>query len=379
MGGWRAAALPPQYLDALSALESGETSRPFETSMGVHIVRREAPPKPQRLSADVILIGFAGAYDEHFRLDREVSRTRRDAWLLAHRLTTELQRDPESFARLRETTTDHEDHVQHPVMTVHSRDTGLIPHAIAQLAVGGVSQPIATEFGIYLLRRTPLASETERTYGASFVRIPYSRHASSGPPSSRHAAGQTAARLAAQVANDPNKLADIQSARCCTFTEVWTTDRDAPALVERIARLAVGETARQPVEARGAYWIVRRIETTDAIDPRDAPFGVELVEPAHADLGSVASMVHGPVLAVQIGAFWLGVRHSLALADAQAARLDSAFSELALSLPTMQDTQRPGAVTAAMVEARRTLTAEQHARFIAEATALADDALMATF
>ena len=137
--------------DALFAVAEGECTPVVETDIGYHVARRASSVDTARASH--ILLPWRGAQ----RAEASITRTREEARALAERLVGQL-RAGESFAALAADHSSCPSKAQGGDVKWVERGSGsfawAFERAVFALPVGGISDPVETEFGWHLIQRT---------------------------------------------------------------------------------------------------------------------------------------------------------------------------------------------------------------------------------
>jgi hypothetical protein len=179
VGGIMASVLhsDPAILDALAAIRPGEVSRVVESRHGYLILLRRPPPSPVTFSARRILIDYdRDSPGQTPPSTPSIGRSRDTALALARDAAAKLRASPEAFNDLLAQYASPEDQKQGGDFGVWTNvEPGPFERArelLAQLEVGGVTDPIDSPAGFGVFVRTPVPSNYSE-YAARVIRIHY--------------------------------------------------------------------------------------------------------------------------------------------------------------------------------------------------------------
>jgi parvulin-like peptidyl-prolyl isomerase len=292
LGTISAAKLPDEFLDAIVTLTPGAVSRPFETVYGVHIVKLEATPPEQWLSADRIAVVYQKSSLDILRPGRDRNRTRAEALALAQQIVVEARAPGADFAQLVERYTDSPDVVQHGdlgVWSTHDAMTrSLMFDVLSSVPIGGVTDPVDSGEGIQILRRTP-ADERERFAAAYVIMRDRPEEGSTGALAKMN-------EVSAAVRKHPEQFESYQHSICCAEPWVWTRGRGlGPEVEAALGKLDIDAITPAPIATTMGVYLVKRLPI-----PPDAPPVAKLVHlpmPTEPDLDQVLRDVDGPMFA----------------------------------------------------------------------------------
>lgn len=154
MGNFTLSELPAYFADVgkeVEKLEIDEVSEPFETEVGIHLVKRQDLPRPPRtFAAKHILIQYKGAT----RAPSSIKRSRKEAMERIRLVQKKLKEgaDFEELAR------DYSDGPTGPKggdlgTFVETRMVPEFSKATAECEVGGYTDVVETPFGYHLIHR----------------------------------------------------------------------------------------------------------------------------------------------------------------------------------------------------------------------------------
>jgi len=321
LGGLRASDLylSEPLLDALAAMSPGSVSQVVETGSGFHILYRSAPPEPETVSGDRIVIRYADASSLPEALDRTAPRrSREEAFELASRLALQVAQKPQTFPELVQRYSEHADKSEGGYIgSWSSREPTHLPREVellARMKVGEVGPPLDSVYGFEILRRTAPRAPSE-PYAVEVVR---SRFDSTSAESEQQGYAQMRGWLDS-LREHPERFDELRRTVCCRDPERWYRGR-RPGFTGAVADLAIGELSAQPLREYGTFAIVRRIELESV--PAPGPFSLELPSPVAPDLDEVV-VYYSPqaVLAELNDALqWVGKRAELSSAEIEALR-----------------------------------------------------------
>jgi hypothetical protein len=254
LGGVRASQLPRNYLDALNATSPGSVSRIIDTPAGFAVLLHRAPPPGEIVAGRRVVIRYAttiGTADE--RMD---GRSHADAEALAKEVYRKASAPGADFGALVQQYSEHGDRaLQGDMGSWSTRDPGDRPReveALSRVAVGQVTEPIDTFWGIQVLRREEPISHPDCAMAA--VRFHLNPDAPDGEPGSRSAVMAHARALAASYRDDSSKMAEPHQEGEDFAVETWPYGHGSPELTLALDGLRFGEVATEPVSV--AYFVV---------------------------------------------------------------------------------------------------------------------------
>lgn len=299
MGGVRASQLAAtDFLDVLAALKPGEVSKPFQTPYGVHIIKRYAPPAPEQVAGERIVIGYEGV----FGLAREAQRSRAQALALAQEVAARARENPAGFPGLVAQYSDNVDRSIHGEMGVYStRDPGYLPlevDGLSRTKVGEIYGPLDGRQGFQILRRVPVVPQKEYAMTAIEVVL------DSRLPDEATALTQARAELVKIqqiLAADPTQFQELQRLHHSETARRWSYAQGDLGLTLELDKLSIGQIAREPVRFGRALVLLKRL------DPKDLPPAparlTELPNPSDPDYDALIGYNNSTQLAAAARAF----------------------------------------------------------------------------
>ncbi|KYF67696.1 peptidylprolyl isomerase [Sorangium cellulosum] len=380
LGLFRVMRLSPPIVDAIAALRPGEISRVVETELGFHILlRKAAPERPSRLSAQRILIGYRGVQAEGLRPGRG-DRTRGEALRLAEEARALAAAAPASFDELVQRTSDALDVAGGGDMGAWStHELGaepLLMSVLGQAAEGAVTPVIDTRWGFQVLRRSGRVEREE--LAASTIVI---GHQGVSPrflsrPAERTAedARRLAEELALEAGGAAGKFEELARAHCDAWLcggppAVWTQGRMLPEIEQAVRRLRIGEASAAPVETFLGPVLVRREDPARHAlrdeDPRRAPTTTRFPDSSPWQMADYVQKLDGPRLALFSRQFERHITDVMQLAEEERAQLAAILASLSSTLERCAPEERGALIEAAEREAALVLGSRRYAELIA--------------
>jgi NIMA-interacting peptidyl-prolyl cis-trans isomerase 1 len=151
LGMWRKGQMVPAFDQAIVKLKQGEVSEPVETPFGYHVMKRN--PLPPLFAGAHILIAYKGA----MRARPNVTRSKKEALELARKVAGEAKKAPGEFAELAKKYSDGPSGPRGGSLGTwpKGRMVKEFDTAIEKLEVGGISDPVETQFGFHVMKREP--------------------------------------------------------------------------------------------------------------------------------------------------------------------------------------------------------------------------------
>lgn len=307
----------PEILDAVAESSPGRVWI-AETQHGFHVLKRRVPPRPGKISARRIVLGYAEApwLKHQMAAGRKLPvRSRAEALSLALQVRSLLLREPGRMTEFVARYSDHEDAVLGGDIGVWStREAG--PYSrerevVSKLPIGGVSTPVDSHQGWQILVR--IAPTPRTRYAAKVIRV----FARPGESQQVQEADRRCRRLHEQVTRDPSTIESVQKQHCCTELVQWAHGRASDALSLAVEEVSVGHFTR-PVRVVQGIAFALRVEPTDS-ESGDALF--ELPTPSAPDVFALASTASGPAVQALIARVATLAGQELAINPEQAERV----------------------------------------------------------
>jgi hypothetical protein len=285
LGTWCAQDLPPEFLDALSTLQAGETSRVVETPLGFHVLKLRPTAAETTVAARRILIGYASTASSPGKLPAE--RSREQAELLAKDVAARAAAEPQRFSELVERYSEHQDVLrggdfgQWTNLERNGRRREI--EVISGLTIGEVSGPVDGTEGFSIFLRTELTPRARLAVKRLMVQV---------EPESAPSAASLAARLPQDVRpllrGDDQGFEQLQAKYCCRGVHQWRQGRGDPRVEKLLEGLAPGAVAVEPIALeRDGYQFVKRAEP-EAEAPRE-PILLALPQGRQPDVDRIVS------------------------------------------------------------------------------------------
>jgi hypothetical protein len=266
-------------LDSLAVLEAGEISEVIETEYGFHVFKRLPPPPEQEVSGVHLVIGHDDAPWLRAVVPRgnPPKRSRAEAFALARRLAERARADPASFAKLIHEHSEHRDAAHGGDLGSWStRRTSDFPRevqALAQLPIGGISEPFDSVFGVEVLQRT--APRRRQQYAMRALTFTYDLMSAPGAPNSRGEVLRTAERVLAELAKDSTRFEPLQKEYCCPGPYRFEEGPHYPEVAQQLATLAFGQVSSHLIESGTQFLIPMRIDPAGLPPPPPVIYELE--------------------------------------------------------------------------------------------------------
>jgi hypothetical protein len=372
LGGAPSTRIPALMLDALTTLELGQTSRPIETSLGFHVLRRDPAPPDDQLAGKHIVVRYTGTLGVE-----SSARSRQDAKTLADRVASLAKHD--DFAVLVEQYSEHADKVRGGDLGVWPRqrpdDNGRLLEALASLPIGGISGPIETGWGYEILMRTDPAGR--QRLAMESLSLYYDSDAEPESPVSHQS--QLAAMQSVQVdmALRPQAFDEARAKHCCKDAESFLQGRGPLIAEDVLARTPMGSMFEEPIDSGDAIILARRVEPSTV----PAPASVLLAFPPRMgpDFEMIIRASPGGGLAQESRKVNAGVRKQLALKPEQDTQLAAIVEKLAVDYAATEPDQgdlRVELTVRAQKELEHALGAESYGRYRALVDAWSSQAII---
>lgn len=333
LGTFRAARVPPEFVDAIGHLQPHQISHVVETSAGFHLIRRLAPPPNVARSFAHIVIKYAGTTGWR-RSDRALpKRSREEAQAIAEHVAQEAKRGPEHFAELVQQYSDADD-------VIRGGDLGaLTPYdgyaadfsvftRMSRLDTGEVSEVLESPGGFEVVQRT--AAETRELRAASVITLLYAgAQSNDAAPSTRAKAKaeKTAGALLRELRASPRLFGERRTEYCelyrCEEPVRFRRGRELSALDVTVGQLRVGELAS--VDSPIGLLIVRREDPASIAVDEAAPLTDFPMQPLAAPTQPSAPPASAAELVVRLGG---EAARALALKGEQADAFAAIFEQL---------------------------------------------------
>jgi hypothetical protein len=352
----------------VAALAPGETSKPFQTRWGFHVIRRNPPPAPGVVSGERILIRYAGAYPAFGQPPSPRKRT--EALALAEELAQRVRQNPDDFSGLVKKYSEHPDRAQGGDLGEWSvREPGreiAALETLSSLRIGEVSSPVDSHQGFQVIRRVPLRDRTQ--YAMAAIRLKFDRTAAAEHEFSTASVRRNAQQFAAE-AQSADRFRELQKRYPSDDEfEQWSAGRGSIAIQAAIEKLAVGEVTKQPVEDLLHYVVFKRLEPKK---PAPLPEWLyELPAPKAPDFAAIVRNGDGSVLARHAELLGKEGPNRLGLTELQARRFTQVMVDVAGILRATKDpderVSKVRSVTAALPSILGQAKHQEYKRFLAD-------------
>ncbi|AKT43599.1 peptidylprolyl isomerase [Chondromyces crocatus] len=257
--------------EAILGLTVGAISEPFATDFGIRIYRREAPVVDTRVAARQLVVAWSGAT----RAPTSLTRTRAEALARAEALTTAAQRDPAGFEAQIRKESDGYDREKGGYLGAWTTNTGRYPpgydRAVSALPEGGISAPVASDFGYLVFQRVAAPPAQVLLAGAHvLVSFQGAQKAKAGVKRSEAEALAEATRIVEEARQDPVRFGLIAAERSDDASGkrggelgVFRKGTLPAALEEALEGLRIGEVGGPVRTPYGYHVVVRREAPTD--------------------------------------------------------------------------------------------------------------------
>jgi hypothetical protein len=355
LGTLNATTISPPLLDALSAMQAGETSRVIETERGFYVLHLQPTLAEFKVAARRILIGYAGTRPIFPRTSTPIERSREQAFELAKQVASEASRDTSRFGQLVERYTDHNEALRGGDVGVWSsyEASGYQREldAIAALPIGAVSEPLDGGEGFSVFLRTEVTERPE--IAVSFLRV---HDGNPGIPVAK------SSELRGVRRGRSEDFERLRALYCCADLMQWPQGRGDPRIEQLVSSLPIGAVATRPVaHGKGFYHYYRRVQP----QPRDPGPRIAdvLPRPRSPDVDGLVRAVKGDVISEYIGSLKqsLGESLGLDLDERRRRELGSVFDELAEQMRTGTADQREPALRAARERLKALLDEREYA------------------
>ena len=359
LGTLTAARLPTEFLDAIAAMEPGDVSEPFETELGIHIIKLHATPREESLLASRIVIAYAGGGGGVLRAGRNRTRSRTEAREIATRLAIEARRPGADFVALIRQWTDSIDVQQLGDMgvwsTYESEHLGLALEVLSNLEPGAVTDPIDSAEGFQVIKRQPM--EQREWFASSYVLLSFFED------KERDEARNQMREILIAIKAAPERFAEFQNKHCCTDPLGWSRGRGPSLAVETMLQsLRVDELAPSAVETPAGYiYLLKRLDSK-SVPPRRLPVSLRLPSPGEPRLDEVIRNTSPEGLKHTIKIVQQGLE-SAPISKDKRARLSALLDKLASELPRASGENRDDIVENFWRSTAAFLSTEEAAQF----------------
>ncbi len=356
LGTWNAAELPPPFLDALSELKPGQTSRVVESADGFHVLYARVTPPEAKVAARRIVVGYRGTAPFAQRAELPVERSRSEAELLAKRIAAEAAAQPGRFAALMGEYSEHADVMRGGDFgswsTYEPANRQREIEVISALEIGGVSQPVESFDGFSIFQRTEGLERAE--LAASFVRV----HAGEpGIPAAKPADVRSVLKGRHQ------EFDALQAKFCCRTVERWQEGRGDPRMERLIMSLEIGGVAPELLDMKQGFFHLYRREPPAPTKPQ-AALTATLPTPSAPDVDTlVAQASRGTAITTFLTALrkTLGDAVGLDLDPQRRKRVSEILDGLAEQVASLPPEQRLSALNDARQKLRAVLSPTEFA------------------
>jgi hypothetical protein len=327
LGGARAAdfAMSESILDALALLKEDEVSQVVESAQGFHILHRRPPPEAGEVSGARIVISYDGANWLRGAGETPPSRTRDEALLLANSIHREAAQEPTRFLELVERYSEHPDKSSGGDFGTWSRrEPTPFPREVevlAQLSVGQVAPPIDSPYGFEIVQR--IVDRPRALYAMRGIKFGFDVD----EPTSKQAALARASEVARAIDGRPDRFDEYAREHGPIEPEQWYDGRGPTGITSLVARLSLGEVAREPIRQYLTYVVPKRIDPTDVLPSSTTLF--QLPSPEHLDLDVAMASTLGSSLEAEFRAINDGERANQRLMDHEVRQLDDIAARFA--------------------------------------------------
>jgi hypothetical protein len=162
------------------------------------------------------------------------------------------------------------------------------------LAVGAISEPYETHYGVEIVRRIP--NRERPTYAAEMIKHSYDPASAT----SKREAYELARRSIEILKRTPERFNELEHTYCCSEPQRWVDGRDQLGLTPIAKTLEVGEFRGEPVEHMASWAVVKRMEPSRITQFQAPTPRFEVPAPERPSLSWALATLPPPLIAREI-------------------------------------------------------------------------------